>query len=132
MAIWLYIGSKAYPPGPDYTRKLYVELNCTASCFVETNSTDSSTFEPTTLFPTSSDPTTAMYTTVESEDPSIANFYQISYLYISFVGFVGVLVPGLIISLLTCKLILRLFKNYSLLYYGIKVDGEPARMSTRS
>ncbi|XP_043572975.1 sodium-coupled monocarboxylate transporter 1 isoform X1 [Chiloscyllium plagiosum] len=91
LTLWIGIGGQVYQPLPDQTRPLVLN---TAGCFF--NTTD--TTQPVTGSPW----TTINQTTEMTSRPVIADtLYSISYLYLSPIGTMTVLVLGLIISLLT-------------------------------
>lgn len=103
--IWVYIGSKQYPAGPEIIRRLPLETDCEYSCFVDSslsNTTDYMT-SPVSDF-TTAIPTMTSNTTTSDDQPAIAGLYHISYLYLSCIGFGGTVGLGLIISLLSCEL----------------------------
>ncbi|XP_048408811.1 sodium-coupled monocarboxylate transporter 1 isoform X2 [Stegostoma tigrinum] len=91
LTMWMGIGGQVYQPLPDQTRPLPLS---TAGCFF--NITD--TPEPVTGSPW----TTINQDTEVTSRPVIADtLYSISYLYLSPIGTMLVLILGLIISLLT-------------------------------
>lgn len=105
MSSWVYVGSKAYPPSNEFVRKLPISY-CNQSCYSATlptaNNVTTASYYSTLSYATteSMNVTTAM----ADEYPPIADLYAISYLYLSWIGMLGTVVPGIILSLLTCKL----------------------------
>nr|XP_002121367.1 sodium-coupled monocarboxylate transporter 1 isoform X2 [Ciona intestinalis] len=93
VSTWVYIGSKTYPPDPIFVRKLPVDISGCPVVNITSNATIASFTSATTPLPT---------TTVAPVIPAIADFYSISYVYYSCVGFGTTLVIGLVLSLLTC------------------------------
>uniref|UniRef100_H2YIT4 Solute carrier family 5 member 8 n=1 Tax=Ciona savignyi TaxID=51511 RepID=H2YIT4_CIOSA len=83
VSIWVYVGSKTYPPAAEFARRL--PLDQSGCPVVPLNMS-----------------TAMMTTTVAPEIPAIADFYSISYVYYSCIGVGTTLVIGLLLSLLTC------------------------------
>ncbi|GCB77019.1 hypothetical protein scyTo_0017537 [Scyliorhinus torazame] len=89
--MWIGIGGHVYPPLPEHTRPLPLSV---AGCFF--NSTE----RPELV--TRSPWTTINPVTELNYRPAIADtLYSISYLYLSPIGTLTVLILGLIVSLLT-------------------------------
>uniref|UniRef100_H2YIT5 Sodium-coupled monocarboxylate transporter 1 n=1 Tax=Ciona savignyi TaxID=51511 RepID=H2YIT5_CIOSA len=95
VSIWVYVGSKTYPPAAEFARRLPLDQS---GCPVNISSNAT---VPSTIALNMS--TAMMTTTVAPEIPAIADFYSISYVYYSCIGVGTTLVIGLLLSLLTCE-----------------------------
>ncbi|XP_039270914.2 sodium-coupled monocarboxylate transporter 1-like isoform X1 [Styela clava] len=96
---WVYIGSRSYPPAPEYTRKLpFDNSGCAPVCYWQELPNATTASYDVTQTMTYTNATTA----ANAEYPPIADFYAMSYLYLSTFGMLGTIVVGLILSLITC------------------------------
>lgn len=98
MSTWVYVGSRIYPAGNEYVRKLpFNYSSCASTCYWEEplNASLLTTAVTPTMLPE------ATTSTIE-ERPAVAELYSMSYLYLSTFGMLGTIVSGVIISLSTC------------------------------
>nr|XP_039270916.1 sodium-coupled monocarboxylate transporter 1-like [Styela clava] len=106
MTTWMYIGSQSYKAGPEFTRELPRNTtNCPAYCNTIIGSENS--INATTMRMEVSTATNYIYNTTafdntEVEEPAIAEFYKISYHYVTCIGMACTVILGMIVGLMSC------------------------------
>ena len=113
MSVWIYVGSKFYPARAEKIGKLeHWTYSCNLTDDISTTLLSTSTMIPNVNFTTIPDLTVTMVPAVNvtmptplplaaEERPAIADFYELSYMFVGTAGFLVTLISGLIISGLT-------------------------------
>jgi len=92
MAVWVFVGSKIYPPRPEFSKQMHLEVS---GC----NLTN---YEPCEL-----DALTGEYpdvpwcdAPVDQDRPGIASLYEVSYMWLGAIGFFTTVLIGCVLSLI--------------------------------
>jgi len=105
MAVWVFVGSKIYPPRPEFSKQMHLDVSFRL-IFNENNFKVSgcnlTNYEPCEL-----DALTGEYpdvpwcdAPVDPDRPGIASLYEVSYMWLGAIGFFTTVLIGCLLSLI--------------------------------
>lgn len=106
--VWVFCGKLVYPVPSQFTKPLPTNTEGCSAGFYPMNATTSDLLYNSSVSQTNFTLATSTSTMIEQRPP-VADLYAISYIYLTAFGFCIGMVVGLVVSLLTGKLILILW-----------------------